>query len=216
MASIERTAYPRFKRLLSASELAEVYTPSAKEIEFAVSRARGQDSILSLLVLLKSFQRLGYFPNKLKEVPAQIVTHVRACLALGGENHNQAEQPAFQTRSFYRYHQAIRRFLGVKPYKEAAQEVAAEAVREAAQVMNNPADLINVAIEKLVKDCFELPAYRTLDSLVQRIRTQVNTALCEQVWARLNQAEQTKLAALVTKASELEESKPLSDWARLK
>ena len=35
MTSIERTAYPRFKRLLSARELHVFYTPSADEIAWA-------------------------------------------------------------------------------------------------------------------------------------------------------------------------------------
>ncbi|NYH80716.1 hypothetical protein FHR84_004082 [Actinopolyspora biskrensis] len=31
MASIDRTAYPRFKRVVSARELEEAFTPSAEE-----------------------------------------------------------------------------------------------------------------------------------------------------------------------------------------
>lgn len=42
MASIERTAYPRFKRRPSAQELTEVYTPSAEELVFIREHARGQ------------------------------------------------------------------------------------------------------------------------------------------------------------------------------
>lgn len=242
MASIERTAYPRFKRHISAVELAEVYTPTAKEIEFAYSRARGNESILSLVVLLKSFQRLGYFPTRLKDVPAPIVAHVRTCLALalGGTspgtntdpnqvgNSGPIPVPLFQTRSLYRHHQSIRRFLGVKTYKEAAHSVAANAIEQAAQAMNNPADLINVAIEKLIKENYELPAYSTLDTLAQRIRTQVNTTLWDGVLNRINETAQTGLANLLSRpisleqtrvATELEvelEAKPLSDWARLK
>ena len=223
MASIERTAYPRFKRRFSASELAEVYTPTPKEIEFAHTRARGSESILSFLVLLKSFQCLGYFPNKLREVPATIVTHIRTCLAPG----SSGEGGIFQTRSLYRHHQSIRRFLGVKAYKEAAQAVATTAIMEAAQVMNNPADLINVVIEKLVKECYELPAYSTLDNLVQGIRSQVNTALWGRVLTQITDTAQAKLANLLpppktknpeaAEQIELEVETPTSsEWARLK
>lgn len=35
LASIERTAYPRFKRFLSARELHVFYTPQPDEIEWA-------------------------------------------------------------------------------------------------------------------------------------------------------------------------------------
>jgi len=41
MASIERTAYPRFKRHLSTRELETLYTPTPQEIAFARETARG-------------------------------------------------------------------------------------------------------------------------------------------------------------------------------
>lgn len=43
-----------------------------------------------------------------------------------------------------------------------------------AQSMNNPADLINLAVEEVVRERFELPVFRTLDDLVARVRALVN------------------------------------------
>ena len=60
MTAIERTAYPRFKRRPSAQELADVYTPTADELTFLRTRARGASPTLTLAVLLKAFARLGY------------------------------------------------------------------------------------------------------------------------------------------------------------
>ena len=62
MASIERTAYPRFKRNPLAKELDALYTPTDDELSFARALARKAQSRFGLLLLLKSFQRLGYFP----------------------------------------------------------------------------------------------------------------------------------------------------------
>lgn len=62
VTSIERTAYPRFKRQFTTKELTDIYTPTPSEIAFAYSTAKGESNILNLLVILKSFQRLGYFP----------------------------------------------------------------------------------------------------------------------------------------------------------
>ena len=76
MTAIERTAYPRFRRGLTAEELAAVYTPTPEETAFATVTARGEAAVLSLLVLLKAFQRLGYFPRP-TEVPAAAVGHLR-------------------------------------------------------------------------------------------------------------------------------------------
>ncbi|WP_219660173.1 hypothetical protein [Brevibacillus formosus] len=53
MASIERTAYPRFKRNPTSKELHEVYTPTSEEMQFAHSVARGSAPVMSLLVMMK-------------------------------------------------------------------------------------------------------------------------------------------------------------------
>ena len=58
MTSIERTAYPRFKRQFTTKELTEIYTPTSSEIAFAYSTTKGENNVLNLLVILKSFQRL--------------------------------------------------------------------------------------------------------------------------------------------------------------
>jgi len=151
MASIERTAYPRFKRNPSARDLNELHTPTEEEIAFARKLARSEIHLLALITLLKSFQRLGYFP-KLEEVPPSIVSHLRSCLHLGPE-----VAPGYEeARTLYRHHRAIRDYLRVKAYGKEARRLAILAVYDAAQTMDNPADLINVALETLVKDRFEL------------------------------------------------------------
>ena len=59
MTSIERTAYPRFRRLVTARELVEV-TPTPDEVAWAKDRASSDTHLLALVVSLKCFQRLGY------------------------------------------------------------------------------------------------------------------------------------------------------------
>jgi hypothetical protein len=51
---------------------------------------------------------------------------------------------------------------------------AGAAIRAAAQTKDNPADLINVALEELVRQSCELPGYTTLDAMTATIRTEVN------------------------------------------
>jgi hypothetical protein len=71
MASIERTAFPRFTSLLSAQELHTLYHPTDEERHFVIDQAREAASQLTLLTLLKCQQHLGYMPL-LTEVPQQI------------------------------------------------------------------------------------------------------------------------------------------------
>lgn len=78
MTSIDRTAYPTFKRMTSR-DLAEAFTPSEEEIEWARDKTSTDGHLLALAVWLKSYRRLGYFP-KLEDVPDVVVGHVRDAL----------------------------------------------------------------------------------------------------------------------------------------
>ncbi len=192
MASIERTAYPRFKRSPLAKELEALYTPTDDELSFANALARKAQPRFGLLLLLKSFQRLGYFPS-MEEIPPAIVQHVRTASGIDAEVlPNYAE-----LRTLYRHHQAIRERLGVSAWGEDGLRVASEAMSTAAKVMDNPADLINVAIEELIRQRIELPAFSSLDRLSRRIRTLINGRFFARVMERLSETERGKLDALL-------------------
>lgn len=192
MASVERTAYPRFKRPPSLRELDLVYTLTAEERAFVEGAARGASRRLTLAVLLKSFQHLGYFPP-LDQVPGVIITHVRQALQLPTDTACSYDS----RRTMYRHHQAIRDRLGVSVFDHRARHVAISAVHRAAQTMDNPADLINVAIEELIRQRWELPAFSTLDRLTRRVRTLVNGKVFDTVQQRLTQAESQQLDSLL-------------------
>lgn len=66
MASIDRTAYPQFKRNPVVRELVTAYTPTDAELAFVTENTRQPAHRLTLAILLKTFQRLGYFPFRTK------------------------------------------------------------------------------------------------------------------------------------------------------
>ena len=68
MPGISDTAYPRLKPNPSAKEMDEVYTPNLFECGWVEQRTREPVPRIGLLVLLKTFQRLGYFVM-VNEVP---------------------------------------------------------------------------------------------------------------------------------------------------
>jgi len=74
LASIDHTAYPRFKRVVSGRELSEVFSPTQDELAWARERTQNDRHLLALVVGLKSYQRLGYFP-RLADVPAAVIDH---------------------------------------------------------------------------------------------------------------------------------------------
>ncbi|HZG69629.1 MAG TPA: DUF4158 domain-containing protein, partial [Herpetosiphonaceae bacterium] len=111
LASIERTAYPRFKRALTRHELHTLYAPAADERTFIEQHSQTDPLRLSMLVLLKTFQHLGYFP-RLDKVPTAIVDHVRKVLTLPDRISIGYDHP----RTLYRHHAAIRSYLKVTAY----------------------------------------------------------------------------------------------------
>jgi hypothetical protein len=59
MASIERTAYPRFKPSLTTNERHILYEPTAEARDFIATHARGEAQQLTLLTRLNCQQHLG-------------------------------------------------------------------------------------------------------------------------------------------------------------
>jgi Domain of unknown function (DUF4158) len=178
MASIERTAYPRFGRLVTARELASL-CPSEDEVLWARAHARSDRHLLALVLSLTCFQRLGYFPRA-GDVPVAVVEHVRRALGLA-----DATVPSRGSETAKAQRRLVRERLGVAHDPERARAVASDAIRSAALVKNHPPDLINVALEMLVKASLELPAFSTLDEIAGRIRRKVNTAMFERIGGRL-------------------------------
>ena len=191
MTLIDRTAYPRFKQYPSAKELAELYTPTVEEIKFVKSRVRSHEALLCFMVMLKSFQRLGYFPP-LENIPVAIIKHLQSFLEL--REWGKAIPSERQRRN---YQQAIREYLGIKPYDKAAQKLIAIVVSSAAEVKDHPADLINITIEELVKERYELPTFNSLDRLVSHVRSITNNRLFQRVSQNLSSDEQAYLDQLL-------------------
>ena len=77
------------------------------------------------------------------------------------------------------------------------RQVAEQAIRKAVQAKDNPADLINVALEELVRARCELPGYTTLDAMATAIRTEVNAAFYQAVASPIDMAARARLARLL-------------------
>jgi TnpA family transposase len=192
MASIERTAYPRFKPSLTATELHALYCPTDDERAFIATHARGEAQQLTLLTLLKYQQHLGYLPA-LADVPEHIRTYLCQQLHLLPLMYTHVEAE----KTLYRYRQLIRTCLDIKPYGDGGQGGVETAVQHAASTMSDPADLINLAVEHLIQQRFELPAFSALDRLVMHIRYGVHQDLYTRITASLGAAERERLEALL-------------------
>lgn len=191
MTSLDRTAYPQFKEPYTGSELRNLYTPTPEEIIFVHSVANSDSQKLTLLVWLKCSQSLGYIP-RLKTIPAQVIQYVRAAVGLEPDT-----SLTWARTNLTRSRQAVRAFLNIRRYAQGGHELVTTTVAAAAQTMSDPADLINLAIEVLVQQRYQLPAFSTLDRLVNHVREQVHQQLYAQINARLTDVQRQQLESLL-------------------
>jgi len=191
MTSIERTAYPRFKRLITARELHVFFTPSEEERVWVEEVTDSDEHQLALPVALKSYQRMGCFP-KAYDVPEQVVEFVRRAVELP-----ESTLPVYASgRTAERYRSWVRERCGVRYDGQAARGLAEETMRVAAGSKNNPADLINIALEKLVEANLEIPRFSTLDAMASTVRGQVNEEILAGIRGRMTAEERRRLLGL--------------------
>lgn len=193
MASIERTAYPQFPRTLTLKDLQTSFSPRPDEIEWAQGNSRSPDRRLSLLVLLKCFQFLRYFPA-LEEIPPDVVEHVSATLAMPPAQAIDYPSPT----ALYRHHKAIRALLGVKSYTDAhTRPLAIGIAKTAAAVVDTRTDIINITIDELVRLGYELPVYRTIDEIAEQAYAAAELELHASIAKRLTEEQRKWLDSLL-------------------
>ncbi|PFF33703.1 Tn3 family transposase [Bacillus cereus] len=207
MASIERTAYPRFKRSLTKKELQRIYTLTLEDTQFIHSIARGPENLLAAAVLLKSFQKLGYFP-KTHNIPKGTIEHIRNSLNLSPDTSLDFKP----SRTTQRHQQEIRKYFNVTPNGKETRPIIINILTEAAKVKDHPPDLINIAIEELVKSRCELPSFRVLDELTGKIRRAVNHELFQLVFSRLSSEQIHSFNELLIRST----NQHYSDYNRFK
>src|SRR5437763_13913484 len=127
MTAIERTAYPRFTRAPTVTELREIYTPTPGDIAFVATRARGPSQKFALMILLKVYQRLHYFPDP-QSIPGAVIAHIRSVMQLPDDL-----VPDISPATLYRYHGALREHFELDSQGKHVPHVAPHAQHPAAE-----------------------------------------------------------------------------------
>jgi TnpA family transposase len=187
----------------------ESFTPTPDELSFVEQCTRVPGSRLALLILLKTFQRLGYFVQ-LADVPAVIGAHIAGAaeMADGAEEFAVYDGTTYRTRLM----KLVREFAGVMAYDRTARSIAVRASMEASRTRDDVVDIVNVAIEELIRHRYELPAFSTLLHVARTARAFVNRSFHRQVAAAISPAvrERFKTLLMVPKGS------PRSAWDMVK
>ena len=126
MPTVSDTAYPRLKANPTERELETIYTPTLEEIQLAQQSTKGEVAHVGFLILLKTFQRLGY-PVLVSDVPAAIVQHI---VVTSQTTITRADLVGYDASSTRKRHLVIIRvFLNLRPYRSEAQTVMLAAMK---------------------------------------------------------------------------------------
>src|SRR5665213_3128095 len=186
-----RLVYPELPDVLTPEDLHRLFSPSHDERQWARTVARALPSQVALLVQLKIFQTIGRF-RRVPDIPAIVYEHV-------GRRLGAQTGPGFvhSDRTLYRHRPAVLKHLGVTSWGAAARELAQSTMIQTAKVRTDPADIINAAVDALIRHRFELPALIALRRLAGTARSKVNAAQWDAVCAHLDAAKQSALEALL-------------------
>jgi TnpA family transposase len=199
-APLSRIVYPTLPANLTDDDLVRHFTLTAEEETWACTVARRGPSRVALLTHLKVFQHLGRF-LPITALPRAAIDRIGRALSI--------EVPAafdYDRRTLYRHHQAIRVYLGVTPWGPKAREVAMAAITVAAEARLDPADLINAAIDALIRERCELPRLSKLRLLAGSAHKLVNASQWNEVCDGLTAKDRRRLDALLTTRDDTQES----------
>lgn len=211
MTSLHETAYPRLKAEPTPKELADLYTPTAEEREFVASQVRQSTARLAFLIHFKLFQRLGYFV-RLTDVPAPILQHIAQTSGLR-RLPPRTQLEAYDDSGAQRRHmKLLRTHLNVRAMDEAGNHWLRQVAETAAETKHSVEDIINVMLEELVRQRYELPGFSTLERVAMAAREKVTTHYCQQITQALSLAAKHLIDGLLA-TPEGEQSSP---WQALK
>lgn len=149
---------------------------------------------------LKIFQTIGRFRLP-TEIPLAVVEHVARRMGVEFEF-----SQIFPERTRYRHRQAILKRLGVVSWGTEGLALAEATMFKAARARTDPADIINSAIDALIRHGFELPALATLRRLAGTAHSKINAAQWTEVCGRLSPAQQAVLETLLVVDSQTQKS----------
>ena len=189
----DRVAYPALPEPLHTGDLVRLFTPTSVEIDWASSVTRSERTRCHVLMLLKVFQTLGRF-IPLTEIPREVGNHVARCVGLP-EAHANAISGSRPT--LYRHQHLVREYVGVSRWNADAQRQVEDTIETLATVRTHPADLLNGAIEMLLRERVELPALSTLRRIAGNVVQRVHDRLLLEIHGRLSEQDQVTLDGLL-------------------
>ncbi len=187
MTSLIDTTYPYLKNDISIDELHDNYIISPEEIDFCTTYTKDGQTRLCFLILLKTFQYLGYF-TKVKECPDKIVTFISKN---NGIKYNKKYLDVYDNSTTRTNHVGfIRTYLNLNKFnKEVVENLAEDISREKNGIIN----IINTLISDVRALSLELPTFNRLKRIASSSRLKVNDEYVQYIYDNLNKQELARI-----------------------
>ncbi|OUL86127.1 Tn3 family transposase [Paraburkholderia hospita] len=191
MSTVHETASPMLPAEVSEDELRKVYTPSAAEIRFICGQFRQAPTRVLILTQLKLLQRLGYMPP-VSDVPLAIIDHV--CAVLGARPVPITALARYdRSGSKSRHQKILREYARIRPLDASTHDWLTSLATGAARTKAELSDIVNVLLEELVRNRYELPPLASLLRIANQARSQLNEAIYRAFAQALDEPLRTRL-----------------------
>ena len=195
MSSIQDTAYPRFKSSLSPKELNTAYSISPDDLAFSRQFKTVTHQFFALLQL-KAYQKLGYVA-RCADIPEELSRHVAVALGLKRIPGKAAIRDYERSTSIKRHARLIRDHLGVRLLKQRDYDWLASEAEKASVHKEFIVDIINVLLEHLVKQRYEIPGFTVLDKIANAARVKINDQVFQHITRHLSGAGRRLIDAML-------------------
>ena len=198
MSSLHETAYPRLRSTVTEKELRDYYTPSLEELKL-IEPEKKPLLRFGLMLNLKLLQRLGYF-IPLASAPPGIIAHVMDTIGIKRPLTLKQLKDYDRSGSRPRHQKKLRDYLGIRLHSSEDQLWLSGVAERAAETKEMLADVINVMLEELVRNHFELPGFTVLKRLARTARNKVNDHCFGEICQTLSEDAKQKIDELLNPA----------------
>jgi Domain of unknown function (DUF4158) len=148
--------------------------------------------------MLKTFQCLGYFV-KVADVPHSVIR----CIAKAGGFAELPDLSGYDNKTVRAEHKdLIRSWVGVSAFDTDAKRAMLKACVDISRVREDLADIVNFAIEELIRQKYELPAFSALLRAAMKARATVNRGLYTCIAKALDPAAKQRIDQLFERLPE--------------
>ena len=202
------TAYPKLSAdgFFKPYIMQKLFSISEEEKNLSKMYANGSHNQLNFLVLLKIFDFLTYFPN-VHEIPDKIYLYIGK--QIGMEDLNIKE---ISKATKYRYYSHILQMRNFKAFDDNGKKLCENSALKSAQTLNNITDIINICIEDLRKNRYELPTYDTIHKIAIKSKKEVN----KQIFNNINNSIDEKTIILFQELLENNKEEHITDFNKIK